>query len=114
MRSMSGGELGRALRAVYANRSTSVIYTEYHVYTMPLVTVRVDEDLKRRMDGLQINWSEAIRGAIARIVEERVHRNRARAAQLMDRIRVPSPKGFDSTRFIREWREARYGSRGRR
>ncbi len=78
---------------------------------MPLVTVRVDDDLKQRMDAVPINWSEALREAIARILEERTRRNRIRAVQLMARLRVPAPRGFDSTRFIRDLREARRGSR---
>lgn len=81
---------------------------------MPLVTVRVDEATKRDMDTVPINWSEAIRDAISRIIVERRVRNRVRAAQLTDRIRVKAPEGFDSTRIIREWRDRRYGPRGRR
>ncbi len=81
---------------------------------MPLVTVRVDEGLKRRMDGLPINWSEEIRKAIVQILAEKSLRDRIRAAQLTDRIRVKAPKGFDSTRIVREWRDRRYGPRDRR
>ena len=81
---------------------------------MPLITVRVDEDTKGRMDSVPINWSDAIRQAIARILEEETTRNRVRAAQLNDRIRVTVPQGFDSTKLIREWRDRRYGpGRGR-
>lgn len=81
---------------------------------MPLVTVRVDEQTKRRMDELPLNWSEAIRKAIFNIVEEETQRNRVRAAQIADRIRIPSAKGYNSTKVVRAWRDARYGPRGRR
>jgi len=81
---------------------------------MPLITVRVDEITKREMDTVSINWSEAIRDAISTIITERRVRNRIRAAQLTDRIRMKAPPGFDSTRIIREWRDRRYGPRGRR
>ncbi|HEY5538417.1 MAG TPA: hypothetical protein VIL58_02605 [Thermoplasmata archaeon] len=81
---------------------------------MPLVTVRVDEALKRRMDRIPINWSDAIRAAISRIIGEASLRNRVRAGQLTDRIRTRSPAGFDSTKVIRQWRDVRYGYRGRR
>ncbi len=81
---------------------------------MPLITVRVDDDLKRDMDRVPINWSEAIREAIAHIISERTRRNRVRASQLNDRIRIPAPPGFDSARVIRDWRDARYGPRHRR
>ncbi|HKZ64216.1 MAG TPA: hypothetical protein VJ400_07225 [Thermoplasmata archaeon] len=81
---------------------------------MPLITLRVDEETKGRMDSVTINWSDAIRQAISRILEEETTKNRIRAAQLNDRIRVTVPRGFDSTRLIREWRDRRYGSGRRR
>ncbi len=81
---------------------------------MPLITVRVDQQTKERMDSVTINWSDAIRQAISRIVEEETGKNRIRAAQLNDRIRVTVPRGFDSTKLIREWRDRRYGPGRRR
>jgi len=81
---------------------------------MPLVTVRVDDDLKQKMEGVPINWSDAIRSAIEEILDRETRKNRIRAAQLTDRIRVPAPKGWDSTKVIRSWRDARYGPRRRR
>jgi len=81
---------------------------------MPLITLRVDEETKGRMDSVTINWSDAIRQAISRILEEETTKNRIRAAQLNDRIRVTVPRGFDSTRLIRKWRDRRYGPGRRR
>lgn len=81
---------------------------------MPLITVRVDERTKRRMDELSLNWSEAIRKEISRVLEEETRKNRVRAAQIAVRIRMPAAKGWDSTKVIRAWRDARYGPRGRR
>jgi len=81
---------------------------------MPLITLRVDEETKERMDSVTINWSDAIRQAISRILEEETTKNRIRAAQLNDRIRVTVPRGFDSTKLIREWRDRRYGPGRRR
>ena len=81
---------------------------------MPLITVRVDDDLKSKMDDVPINWSEAIRDAISGIIVNRTRRNRIRAVQMIDRIRVSAPEGFDSTRIVRQWRDARRGTRGRR
>lgn len=81
---------------------------------MPLITVRVDEQTKQRMDAVSLNWSETIRREISRILEEETRKNRARAAQMADRIRIPAPKGWDSTKVIRAWRDARHGLRGRR
>jgi len=81
---------------------------------MPLITVRVDEQMKRQMADISINWSEAIRLAIASIIEEQARRNRVRAAQVADKIRIPAPKGWDSTEVIRAWRDARHGPGRRR
>ena len=81
---------------------------------MPLITVRVDEETKHRMEELSLNWSAAIRREINRIVEEETRKNRVRAAQMADRIRIPAPKGWDSTKVIRAWRDARYGPGRRR
>ncbi len=78
---------------------------------MPLVTVRVDDEMKQRMDGVSINWSDAIRTAISEILQRDTRKNRIRAAQLTDRIRIRAPKGWDSTKVIRAWRDARYGPR---
>src|SRR5437867_723929 len=58
-----------------------------------MTTARVDDDLKRRTDGLSVNWSEEIRKAIVHILAEGRLRDRIRAAQLTDRIRVTAPKG---------------------
>jgi len=81
---------------------------------MPLVTVRVDDALKQQMDRVPINWSDAIRSAIEEILQRETRKNRIRAAQLTDRIRIPAPKGWDSTKVIRAWRDARYGPGRRR
>jgi Arc/MetJ-type ribon-helix-helix transcriptional regulator len=81
---------------------------------MPLITVRIDESTKARMDTVTINWSDAIRQAVSRILDEEARKNRIRAAQLNDRIRVTVPPGFDSTRLIREGRDGRYGLGRRR
>jgi Arc/MetJ-type ribon-helix-helix transcriptional regulator len=78
---------------------------------MPLITVRVDGETKEKMDLVSINWSEAIRSAISEILQRETRRNRIRAAQLTDRIRIRAPKGWDSTKVIRAWRDARYGPR---
>ena len=80
-----------------------------HVYTsMPLVTVRVDERLKREMERLShINWSEVIREALERKVKEESGRSLAEAVLLNEKLRKRAPEGWDSAEVIRAWRRRR-------
>ncbi|MEM3365791.1 MAG: hypothetical protein QXM93_05160 [Candidatus Methanomethyliaceae archaeon] len=74
---------------------------------MGTVTVKVDEDLKKMMGMLKINWSEYIREAIRRRVEMEVRRRAAE--KLLEGLRAGRhvvPKGFINE-TIREVREAR-------
>lgn len=73
---------------------------------MHTVTVKIDEDLKRKMSMVKINWSEYIRDAIQRRVE---WERRSATENLLKKLkgkRPSVPKGFiDET--VREMREAR-------
>lgn|GEM_PF-226780 len=91
-----------------------MIYWLYGISDVPLVTVRVDEETKRRMERLEsVNWSEVLRERISEVLERETRKNRMEALRIMERLyRKPHP-GWDSTRFIREMRESRYG-KGRR
>ncbi|MDF2954490.1 hypothetical protein [Candidatus Alkanophaga liquidiphilum] len=72
---------------------------------MPLVTVRVDERLKREMERLShINWSEVVRKALERKVKEESGRNLAEAVLLNEKLRKKAPEGWDSAEVIRAWR----------
>ncbi|MEM0024843.1 MAG: type II toxin-antitoxin system ParD family antitoxin [Thermofilaceae archaeon] len=80
---------------------------------MAVVSVRVSDELKRRMEKLRhVNWSEVLRQAIVRILEEEEGRNLALAVLLNERIRKKAPEGWDSTEFLRRWRDGRYGEGG--
>lgn len=72
---------------------------------MPLVTVRVDERLKREMERLShINWSEVVRKALERKVKEESGRNLAEAVLLNEKLRKKAPESWDSAEVIRAWR----------
>jgi metal-responsive CopG/Arc/MetJ family transcriptional regulator len=81
---------------------------------MEVVSIRVDEQLKRRMERLgQVNWSEVIRTAISVKVQEEERRERRivpeslmRAKGLTDKLRRPS-RGWSSVEEIRKWRNQR-------
>lgn len=80
---------------------------------MAIVTVRVDEETKRRMEELvQINWSEILRESIRRKLTDEEGRNLAKAVVITNQLQRSAPKGWDSVRTIRYWREHRYGRKG--
>ena len=80
---------------------------------MPVISVRVSDDIKRRMERFKhINWSEVIRRAIVKVLEEEERRNLAKAVLLNERIRKKAPKGWSSVEVIRYWREHHYGKSG--
>ena len=77
---------------------------------MPVITVRVDEELERKMDELrEVNWSEVMRAAIEEKVREtemwrRVDAPRLRRASAeTDELRR-KVEGWSGTSEIRRWR----------
>jgi len=79
-------------------------------WVLPVVSVRISEETKRRMEKLRhINWSEVIRKAILKVIEEEEDRNLARAVLITEKVRKKAPKGWDSSQIIRYWRDSRYG-----
>ncbi len=77
---------------------------------MPLVTLRVDEETKAKMERMQaVNWSEVLREKIQEVLERESRKNRMEALRIMERLSRKSPPGWDSTEFIRRMRDARYG-----
>ncbi len=79
---------------------------------MPVVTVRVPEAHKRKMDELrEVNWSEVIRRAIEAKIEEEETWHRIDAARLRkagtstDELRR-KVEGWDSLSEIRKWRRS--------
>ena len=85
------------------------------IHTMKVVvSFRLDRELKSKMDELKhVNWSEVVRTAIRKKVEEelakmrrvnreRVRRAHERLAELRRRV-----EGWSSVAEIRRWRESR-------
>ena len=74
---------------------------------MGTITIRVDEELKRRMKEIKINWSEYLREAIRRRIE--LEERRMAAKRLLEDLRGGKhavPRGFVN-RAVREAREGR-------
>ncbi|MEM1995302.1 MAG: hypothetical protein QXW32_07540 [Nitrososphaerales archaeon] len=75
---------------------------------MALITVRVDDELKKRMSRLRhVNWSEVVRQAILNVVKREEERNLALALLLNERNIIIPDEGFSSVDVIRSWRERR-------
>ncbi len=78
---------------------------------MPVISVRIDDELKKKMDKYKyINWSEIIRKEIVKIIERLESRNLAEALLINEKLKRKSTT--DTTKIIREWRERRYREGG--
>jgi len=76
---------------------------------MTNISVRIDPDLKEKMDSLKhLNWSEVIRKAIKSKIQNETEINKAKAVLLNEKIRKVAPKNFNSVDIIRKFREERH------
>lgn len=76
---------------------------------MTNISVRIDPELKERMDKFKdLNWSAVIRNAIKERIEAETERNLAKAVLINERIIKKAPKDFNSSDIIRRFREERY------
>jgi len=78
---------------------------------MTTITVRVDEETKKLMRQIRINWSEFIRNAIRTKIEEERRRNLAKAVLLNEKLRKKSGGEPKAEEIIRMFRDKRYVSR---
>ena len=74
---------------------------------MTVITVRIDEETKKMMDKININWSEAIRQAIRRTIEEEKRKNLAKAVLINERIKKKSRGEMKAEDIIRRFRDER-------
>ena len=80
----------------------------HNVYTWVMctsnVTIRVPEDLKRRMEKhREVNWSEVARRAFEETIQRQEMR---RAAEEIRELRKRSNPDWDGAAEIRKWRDA--------
>ncbi|MHA1791118.1 MAG: hypothetical protein ACTSVI_00650 [Promethearchaeota archaeon] len=79
---------------------------------MGMISVRVDDELKKLMEKIPyINWSEIIRKAIRDKINNEKEHDMAKAVLLNEKIRKKAPKGFNSTVIIRKFRDERLGQK---
>ncbi|AOL16923.1 hypothetical protein BFU36_09625 [Sulfolobus sp. A20] len=79
---------------------------------MPVITIRIDEELKRKMDELSyINWSEIIRRSIINVIEEEEKKKKKKDVERIKRASLKAEEfsryleGERSEETIREWRD---------
>ncbi|KXA96954.1 hypothetical protein AKJ39_03945 [candidate division MSBL1 archaeon SCGC-AAA259J03] len=81
---------------------------------MKVVSVRVDEETKERMESMpHINWSEIMREAIEKRIRKEEVGNRnvspqslKKASEITDELRRRAP-GWRSVEEVRKWRQSR-------
>ena len=82
---------------------------------MEVVSIKVDKRTKERMQRHNsVNWSETIRDAIRKKLDEEELKERHLdpkelqvASKLADSMRKPSSPSWNSTEEIRKWRDTR-------
>ena len=90
----------------------SLIWRGYSITCMTVFSVRIDEETKKLMERVKINWSEFIRNAIKNRVMEEERRNLAKAVLITERIRKKSVGEAKAEEIIRRFRNERRGSSG--
>ena len=71
------------------------------------ITVKVDEDLKKKMKSIEINWSDYIRRSIRQKIDFEERKGAARNLIVkLDERKYEVPKGFID-RTLREARDSR-------
>jgi len=75
---------------------------------MTVISVRVDEETKKLMEQANINWSEFIRVAVKKRLQEERTRNLARAVLINERIRKNNKGEALGEDIVRKFRDERY------
>lgn len=74
---------------------------------MAVITVRIDDETKKRMERLRINWSEYIRSSIKAKLNEEEGRNLALAVLINEKLRKKANSGPTAEEIIRKFRDER-------
>ena len=67
----------------------------------------MDEETKAKMDRIDVNWSEVIRSAIMRRIEEEKSRNLAKAFLINEELRRPTKGEGKAEEIVRRFRDER-------
>ena len=74
---------------------------------MTRTSISLPGALKQQMDAAGVNWSAYLREIISQRIQQEGERNVAEAVLLNEKLRRRAPRGWESSRVIREWRERR-------
>jgi len=77
---------------------------------MTVFSVRIDEETRKLMEKVKINWSEFIRNAIRNRVMEEERKNLAKAVLITERIRKKSAGEARAEEIVRRFRDERRGN----
>jgi hypothetical protein len=75
---------------------------------MTVITVRVDEETKKMMESLEINWSEFIRQTVRKRIREDRGKNLAKAVLINERLRRKTKGEMKTEEIVRKFREERH------
>ncbi|MEM2180585.1 MAG: hypothetical protein QXP32_07185 [Nitrososphaeria archaeon] len=75
---------------------------------MAIITVRVSEEIRKKMREININWSEFIRKAIEEKIYEEKRKNLAKAVLRNERRKKKSLGEEKAEEIIRRFRDERY------
>jgi Arc/MetJ-type ribon-helix-helix transcriptional regulator len=75
---------------------------------MAVITVRIDEETKKMMKEIKVNWSDFIRNAIRMKVQEERRKNLAKAVLINEKLRRKSKGEARAEEIIRKYREEQY------
>jgi len=79
----------------------------YSNTSMTVITVRVDEETKKMMESLEINWSEFIRQTVRKRIREDRGKNLAKAVLINERLRRRTKGEMKAEDIVRKFREER-------
>ncbi len=72
---------------------------------MVKIRIRIDSELKKKMDTLKhLNWSEIIRKAIKKEIQNESETNKAKTILLNEKIRKKAPENYNSVDIICKFR----------
>ncbi len=78
-----------------------------HSEKMVRTSISIPESMKEEMQKVNANWSAIMREAIERKLKSEAETDRIEAVLINERLRRKAPKGCDSAKVIRIWRDRR-------
>lgn len=79
---------------------------------MPLLTVKIDGALRKRMSKMKnVNWSEVVRNAIKFRLDTDEQKDLVKATLMNEKLTKQAAGRWNSVKVVRYWREHRYSGR---